>query len=144
MGCHTNDGILGLKRLWRRQQGPEDDCSSAHRFFTSQVFLSIAKSLNSVIPSGAHGKTLHAWECSARSRGTPRSCPCHAGLGSFRYALSRQQHFATPSLRQVLPAWIHLLDERNLLISSPPFDLFFSGYGFSHVIKRFVVNQPDA
>jgi len=70
------------------------------------------------------------------------SLPCW--LREFRYALSRQQHFATPSLRQVLPAWIHLLDERNLLISSPPFDLFFSGYGFSHVIKRFVVNQPDA
>src|SRR5215472_4058437 len=111
MGCHTNDGILRAKTT-----RSEDDCSSAHRFFTPQVFISIAKSLNSVIPSGAHGKTLHAWECSARSRGTPRSCPCHAGSGSFRYALSRQQHFATPSFRQVLPAWIHLLDERNLLI----------------------------
>src|SRR5215472_363347 len=79
MGCHTNDGILRAKTT-----RSEDDCSSAHRFFTSQVFISIAKSLNSVIPSGAHGKTLHASECSARSRGTPPQSGCSVGVPRLR------------------------------------------------------------
>src|SRR5215472_970606 len=38
MGCHTNDGILRLKRLWRRQQGQRMTvqvhiASSRHRYF---------------------------------------------------------------------------------------------------------------
>ena len=64
--------------------------------------------------------------------------------GSFHDGLSQEQHRSSPIFRQVLPAWIHLLDERDLFLTMPSFNLLFTCDGFENIVKSLVVNQTDA
>ena len=52
-----------------------------------------------------------------------------------------RQHFLSPAFSQVLPFWIHRLDQRNLLFARPSFDLFFPANSGADVAERFVIDQ---
>jgi hypothetical protein len=52
-----------------------------------------------------------------------------ADSGSSTEGLSPEPHFASPVFGKVLPAEIHFLYQRNLLITAPAFDLLLSPDG---------------
>src|SRR5712691_9890332 len=55
-----------------------------------------------------------------------------------------KQHPPAPLLCQILPARIHLFNQRDLLRPPPPFQLFLAPEGFVDVVIFFVVHQPSA
>ncbi|HEX5434793.1 MAG TPA: hypothetical protein VFY05_11185 [Candidatus Angelobacter sp.] len=64
--------------------------------------------------------------------------------GIFCQALSPKPHFPAPLFGQVLPAWIELFNQHNLLFPPPALDLLFTRNGHLHVLVALVVNQPMA
>lgn len=68
----------------------------------------------------------------------------HADSGNFTEALSPEPHFPAPFFSQILPAWIELLNKRNLLFPPPAFHLFFTRNGHLHILVALVVNQTMA
>ena len=76
-----------------------------------------------------------------RSRGCVHG---DADSGSSTERLSPKAHFAAPILGEVLPARIHLLDQSNLLLPAPAFDLLLSPDGNFHVLVAFVIHQAMA
>ena len=88
-------------------------------------------------------KVLRTVEMGAESRDPEGVSYLKAASRSFRDALSREQHRSSPVFCQVLPAWIHPLNERDLLLATPSFNLLFTRDSFEHIVKNFVVNQSD-
>jgi hypothetical protein len=58
--------------------------------------------------------------------------------------LSPEPHFAAPVFGKVVPARIHALYQRNLLLASPAFDLLFARDCHVHVLVAFVIYQAMA
>jgi len=67
-----------------------------------------------------------------------------ADSGGFYERLSPEPHFTAPVLGKIFPAWIHPLYQSNLLLTAPPFDLFFARDGNLHVRVAFVLHQAMA
>jgi hypothetical protein len=67
-----------------------------------------------------------------------------AALGSFLERLARKQHFPPEMLGEILPARVHLLDQRDLLLPPPTLELFFAPDRFYDFVVPFVVNQAGA
>src|SRR6185312_11901633 len=86
------------------------------------------------------------------SRRTPRMCPSPMPrqgvspeiLSLFLHRLAPEQQFPSPVFSQILPSWIHLLNQRNLLLSAPAFQLPFAALCHIYVVILFVIHQPIA
>src|SRR5262249_18503427 len=52
-----------------------------------------------------------------------------------------RRKFFPPSFSQVLPLWIHRLDQSNLLFASPALDFLFPTNRRPHVREDFVIDQ---
>jgi hypothetical protein len=65
-------------------------------------------------------------------------------LGSSPERVPCWQYFPTSVLRQVVPARIHLLDQRYFLRSSPALELEFPGLCFAHITVDFKVDETGA
>jgi hypothetical protein len=55
--------------------------------------------------------------------------------------LPREQHLPAPIFGQILPAWVHLFNQRDLLLPAPAFLLPFSVLGLVHIVVALVINQ---
>lgn len=65
-----------------------------------------------------------------------------AESGNSTQALSSEPHFPSPIFRQVLPARIHFLDQRNLLFTTPALHLLFATNSDLHILVAFVIHEP--
>src|SRR6476659_10067669 len=57
----------------------------------------------------------------------------------FLHRLTAKQYFPSPVLRQIFPAWIHLLNQRNFLFPAPAFQLPLAALCHIHVVVSFVI-----
>jgi len=104
-------------------------------------------------PSGFFDSALRA-VCANRSRRTPiqidltrwfepvwlNQFPCFV----LRDAFVRSDHLRTPEFRQVFEGRIDLLDEVELLLASPAFELLFTRDGGANVFILFVVEETGS
>src|SRR5215813_7405974 len=98
----------------------------------------------SVIPSGARVESCRLGALGRGVEGPQWRVPFHIASGSSWNRLTGHQHFGSPMVCKILPAWIHLLDQCNLLLASPAFELFFTSDRLTDIVKAFVEDESDA
>ena len=59
------------------------------------------------------------------------------------YRVDGRRVLLAPGSGQVIPGWIRLFDQGDLLVASPALDLLFSGDGGSRFVEHLVVHEAD-
>src|SRR5258708_24860311 len=67
-----------------------------------------------------------------------------SGISATTDGLSPESHFPAPSLGQVLPSRIQLLNQTNLLCPAPTLELLFTANRDLHVLEALIVDKAVA